>query len=69
MKVNEEWSKRKFLEVNRAYLRLTQQELADLVGCKSISISFQENGRRPVKDEVIEALRAKGETLEPLALF
>lgn len=69
MQVNEEWTKRKFIEMNRVYLGLSQKKLAALAGTSALSISHQERGHRPPRDATIEALRKAGETLEPLAFW
>jgi transcriptional regulator with XRE-family HTH domain len=69
MQVNEEWTKRKFIEMNRVYLGLSQKKLAELSGTSALSISHQGRGHRPPRATTIEALRKAGDTLEPLAFW
>lgn len=69
MQVKEEWTKRKFIEMNRVYLGLSQKKLAELAGTSALSISHQERGHRPPRDATIDALRKAGDTLEPLAFW
>jgi|LakMenE01Jun11ns_1017448.scaffolds.fasta_scaffold9770626_2 transcriptional regulator with XRE-family HTH domain len=69
MQVKEDWTKRKFIEMNRVYLGLSQKKLAELAGTSALSISHQERGHRPPRDATIDALRKAGDTLEPLAFW